>query len=347
MKYRSFCRQGRSRESCEDALLCLPEKGFFLVCDGVGEGAGAAASVIEVFSSLFRDATETSLGVDLLEEAFQRANSRLLAESLDKGSVRCAAVIALLLQRGSFNLAWVGDCRAYRMNAKASLQCLSRDHTRLQELLDRGVVDLGDVHGELQKSALTRCLGAKRDFSPEYLLREELGPEDRFLLCSDGVSDLLEEGDLKKVLSMEDGDSQIEVLEEKVEEGDDDAAAVVISLQAQDLPPGELESAELQEGIREALALSDESYGRKEGGDRALSKAGASPSIFEFIKRLPHRSRREKLSESLIFFSIMAFSLLTPQIFSALGKQLSSIGLSYWFLLALLIYFLLLRIRLR
>ena len=346
MKNASFCRQGKDRQTNEDALLCLPGKGLFLVCDGVGGGADSAKDVVDSFRDLYENASEGELdrGKALLEEAFKRANTKLLQRSVDEGASRCAAAVATIVRRGSFTVGWCGDCRAYRSSGR-KLEQLSKDHTRLQELVDRGVVTEADVDEELRKSALTKCLGAREETSVEFIEEQPVLAGSRLFLCTDGVSDILTEDALASVLKLDDVSSVTSDLKKKITDGADDAAAIIVSFDKQDTDPKIVRSV-VEEGFDAVQKDAGDLLGTSLNKDN-LPVRRQSTSIVSFVRSLPSKPRKELILEVALLSGVTGFCLRIPQILELVGQRLAEVGLGYWAVLAIVVYLLILRIRLR
>jgi len=340
VKSSSFCRQGAGRESNEDALLALPGKGVFLVCDGVGSGADAACDVVETFRRFFEEASPDELdrGPKFLEEAFRRANQLLLKRSFDEGAARCAAAVALLVRRGAWVVGWCGDCRAYVGTAEQ----LTRDHTRLQELVDRGVVVESEVDAALRKSALTKCLGSREELALEFTSERAVEPGQRVLLCSDGISDVLGKEAIASVLKVGSVEEVIEQLRTAVVGGNDDAAAVCVTFEEADCAAG-VSRRVLDEDL---AAVRQASTGRA-SGDGAISVKRPQQTLIEFLRSMPHLSRQQLLKEAALLGGLTLVCLLVPQILELVGRRLEQVGFEVWAILAVLAYLVVLRLRLR
>jgi serine/threonine protein phosphatase PrpC len=105
---------------------------------------------------------------------------------------------ALLIRDGRVALLHVGDSRCYRLRGN-SFEQLTHDHTVLQELLDSGTISMSDAAEHPQRSMLTQVLMGEGTVSP-VLMVYEVNSKDRFLLCSDGLSSVLTEKEIKSLL---------------------------------------------------------------------------------------------------------------------------------------------------
>lgn len=197
--------RGRVRSRNEDALGFDAARGWAVLADGVGghPGGDVAARVV-VDAVLARLATDAANADDpaLVEQALRRAvhdaHLGLLREGrrLPLLAGMGSTVVAAVFLAHEVVCAHVGDSRLYRF-AGGRLQRLTRDHSLLQERLDAGldVAGAGPLAG-----VLTRGLGAGLAVVPE-LGRHPALPGDRFLLCSDGLTDMVADAELGQVLA--------------------------------------------------------------------------------------------------------------------------------------------------
>jgi serine/threonine protein phosphatase PrpC len=188
---------GLRREHNEDTYYADPDLGLWLVADGMG-----GHEFGEVASALARDAVvrEVKAGKPL-NEAIRSADeeiirqSRRRAESLPMGTT----MVALRVNGNKFELAWVGDSRAYLWNGK--LQQLSSDHSYVQELIDQGAITAEQARTHPHRNVVTQALGVT---DPENLKVEtiagELRPGVQILLCSDGLTEEVDDATIGSLL---------------------------------------------------------------------------------------------------------------------------------------------------
>lgn len=188
---------GLRRTRNEDTYYADPALGLFLVADGMGGHQHG-----EVASALARDAVvERVSHGDGLIDAVRAAASRLESharqsqDALPMGTT----LAALHLLDDGYELAWVGDSRIYRMDAE--LRQVSNDHSLVQELVNAGQLDPELASRHPQRNVLTQALGIT---AAEQLhvgfARGDLIPGTRFLLCTDGLTEDLDEADLERTL---------------------------------------------------------------------------------------------------------------------------------------------------
>jgi len=207
---------GRVREHNEDAIAWDPEIGLFVLADGMGGyNAGEVASGIAVktIMNLVREAyaVQDLSGHDktsglsrpaiILRDAIARANK--IIHQTSKTQEQCegmgTTVVAGLLYDSKVIIAHVGDSRMYRLRADRFEQ-VTLDHSLLQELVDRGFYTPEEAQRVTNKNYVTRALGVEPTVEVE--IREEpVHRGDCLVLCSDGLTDMVEDEDIHLTIS--------------------------------------------------------------------------------------------------------------------------------------------------
>lgn len=182
---------GLRRTRNEDTCHADPATGLFLVADGLGghhHGALAAA--------LARDSIVADIGHgDSVEQAIRKADSILIEhpEHCANGHPMGTTIALLRLREDGFEAAWVGDSRIYRMQDHR-LQRLSHDHSAVQLQVDMGMIDEDQARHDPHRNVVTQALGVT---APQDLrigmLRDQLNGTTCFLLCSDGLTEELDD----------------------------------------------------------------------------------------------------------------------------------------------------------
>ena len=205
--YRTAARTdaGRVRKINEDAVLCRPEAGLWAVADGMGGhafGDWASQQVIQALSA--PQAADSDGLAGEVRKRMMEANAALVARGQSQTPPRTvgSTVVALLLDGSRFACLWAGDSRGYRLR-KGVLKQLTRDHTLVQQLADRGLIAQEDVAGHPDGHVVTRAIGASAGAELDAA-HGDLRDGDVFLLCSDGLSRLLSEEELASGLANED-----------------------------------------------------------------------------------------------------------------------------------------------
>jgi serine/threonine protein phosphatase PrpC len=182
---------GKVRTTNEDAMIVDPARGLYVVFDGMG-GANAG----DIASQTARDALQDFVakrrsGMEpraLLEAAIQHACRTVFdaaQESREHHGMGTTVVACLVVDGKRALVAHVGDSRCYLLRG-GRLQAVTRDHTIVEELVDRGLLSAEEADRHPYKNVLSRNLGAKPETRVD-LLDLELKPGDRLLLCSDGL----------------------------------------------------------------------------------------------------------------------------------------------------------------
>lgn len=204
---------GCVRSNNEDAVLGHAELGLAVLADGMG---GYAAG--EVASRLAVDEIEAELVPALrllgqqgrpvpaaalhddLHAAARRANAAIAARARrDAGCDGMGATLVMaVLQPGRISVAHLGDSRAYRWRA-GRLEQLTRDHCWMDEQIAQDKLSIDALLGQRCENIVTRALGVEDDIALE-VHDHEAQEEDVFLLCSDGLSDMLEAPHIAAVL---------------------------------------------------------------------------------------------------------------------------------------------------
>lgn len=199
---------GRVRAHNEDAFVIDAQRGVFLVADGMGgHAAGEVASAIatEAVGSALRMAVDAGLSPEgfqhLLPETFHGAHHSILNYSLAKPETRgmgTTLTALVLFDDGSFRLGHIGDSRCYVLR-DGELTQLSRDHTWVQREVDAGRLTEVGARRHRLSHVLTRALGADSLDLPDVYSGTVL-PGDVALLCSDGLTGMLTDRMLRRIL---------------------------------------------------------------------------------------------------------------------------------------------------
>jgi PPM family protein phosphatase len=196
--------RGLRRPNNEDAFLVKPEFGFCLVADGMG-GAAAGELASQIFSETTLEVFSTSDlsnsdPVHLVQQSFILANARILKhtdEIPEHKGMGCTSEL-MAFSGDKFILGHMGDSRTYRLK-NGQLKQLSQDHSLVQEQLNKGLITPEEARKHTMKNVILRAVGV--DETPALdLVRGNLSVGDLFLLCSDGLTDMVEDADISTVL---------------------------------------------------------------------------------------------------------------------------------------------------
>lgn len=227
--------QGLRRKKNEDTILINETKGFCLVADGIGgTAAGDLASQLfaETANNCFLTPPYTDeMSYRLVQEVFLTANNRILKhaqENPDCMGMGCTAELLVLVDN-KFILGHIGDSRTYRLR-KGELKQLTTDHTLVQEQFDQGMITKEEASHHSFKNVILRAVGIKNNPALD-LLRGNIFPGDLFLLCSDGLTDMVNDQEIKDhMLSRTNLKDKVEHLIQKANEnGGKDNISVVMA----------------------------------------------------------------------------------------------------------------------
>ncbi len=186
---------GLRRASNEDRLLVRPECGLWAVADGMGghhDGGEAADKLLDALDAPLACAT----GYQRLKELtgrIEHANAVMFGQTQGR-TVSGATLVALLIHETHYACVWAGDSRAYVLRDER-LGLISRDHSVVQELVDKGVLNDAERKTHPLGHVVTRAVGVQ----PELVLEQRfasLQPNDVLLLCSDGLTGCLSDAEI-------------------------------------------------------------------------------------------------------------------------------------------------------
>ena len=196
---------GRVRDSNEDSVFTQPESGVFVVADGMGgHAAGEVASAIAsrtIGDSACRRCGSIEALSEQLVGAFLEAGreiARQAEEDPSRSGMGTTATVLRLRRDGQFLIAHIGDSRAY-LSRDGQLTRVTRDHSWVQEQIDRGLLAPEKAAGHPQSNIITRALGTDPSPTPD-LYPGALKSGDVFLLATDGLTDMLTEAEIARLL---------------------------------------------------------------------------------------------------------------------------------------------------
>lgn len=221
---------GMKRSGNEDAYVIAEEYGLYVVCDGMGghaSGEVASAMTTEEVVTFFRDreAGDTSLPYDteegasdperILSNAIQHANDKVYVSGMKDPKLEgMGTTIVSVLDNGeNLVLGHVGDSRIYRFRG-GTLEQLTRDHSLLNHKIDMGELRTQeDIKGFKHGNIIVRAIGLKDYVRPEAQTVDRASG-DILLMCSDGLSDLVDDWAIENVLeaNQEDLDEAARIL---------------------------------------------------------------------------------------------------------------------------------------
>ncbi|HRE13881.1 MAG TPA: Stp1/IreP family PP2C-type Ser/Thr phosphatase [Usitatibacteraceae bacterium] len=211
----SLTDPGRVRDHNEDCIESRPELGLYVLADGMG-GYNAGEVASGMATSLIADGLAESwnprdverlpreeakaLAERLVREQIARANSAIFTTS--QNNPECAGMgttlVVCLFYDDFVSVAHIGDSRLYRLRGE-TLEQVTRDHSLLQEQLDSGLITPEEAKLSQNKNLVTKALGIDPSVEPE-VHAYETAPDDLYLLCSDGLNDMVEDEEIRLTL---------------------------------------------------------------------------------------------------------------------------------------------------
>jgi len=234
MRFESVSRTdvGLKRKINEDSVLAAPERALWAVADGMGghdAGEVASAMVVEALQALppSNDLDET---VSAAVEALEGVNQELIRLARTQSSDRTigTTIVGLAIADGAYRCFWAGDSRAYRLR-DGQIARISRDHSLVQDLIDAGMLTPDEAERHENANVITRAVGVAEDIRVEVVSGDVL-PGDHFVLASDGLTRVINDGELAAELMRNPPDRAADVLIETVlRRGAPDNVSLVIA----------------------------------------------------------------------------------------------------------------------
>jgi protein phosphatase len=206
---------GAKRQTNQDYIFCsmqpvgsLPN--LFIVADGMGgHKAGDLASryTVEEFLRSVRESGAEN-PISIIEDAVRTANLALIdksKESIDYEGMGTTLVVATFIDR-SLYIANVGDSRLYIINNE--IQQITRDHSLVEEMISLGEIDRKNARTHEKKNIITRAIGVDTEVVADFF-EVEYSKGDIILMCSDGLSNMIEDSDIKAIVN--DGNDLLEI----------------------------------------------------------------------------------------------------------------------------------------
>ena len=191
--------QGKVRDNNEDYLAFDARLGIAVLADGMGglrAGEVASETAVEAVMQHLAEHSERLVCdevADALREALALANQRVfaLAESRREFSGMGTTVVVGALSDGRFTAAHVGDSRAYRFR-NGELARLTADHSLVQQLVEQGILSAAEARRAPNRNIVTRAVGIEFDVECDLIAVDAIA-NDLFLLCSDGLTDMIDD----------------------------------------------------------------------------------------------------------------------------------------------------------
>ncbi len=236
---------GMVRDHNEDALTLSPDNGLAVLADGMGghlAGEVASAMAVEIITHNIVEALNDASGKGtsardhrsedaIVMDAIQQANAAIYeaARSRTECSGMGTTVVVALFHENKVCIAHVGDSRLYRYRDE-HLEQLTEDHSMVQELLRRGLLSPEEARTSVNKNLVTRALGVEPLVQID-VAQQMVHKGDLYLLCSDGLSDVLPDSDVELLLRTFGGnldDAARQIVTEVNSKGGPDNVSVIL-----------------------------------------------------------------------------------------------------------------------
>jgi protein phosphatase len=198
---------GLIRPNNEDTFVVNTKSNYCLVADGMG-GAAAGETASQIFAQtaeeIFAESTPQSESevMACVQKTFQRANDRILSHVVkypEHQGMGCTAELLAFTNYG-FVIGHMGDSRTYRFRNQG-LKQLTKDHSLVQDQIDQGLITRDQARTHSMRNVILRAVGVRP--SPALdTLRGPVYEGDLFMLCSDGLTDLIDDSKISEVLCL-------------------------------------------------------------------------------------------------------------------------------------------------
>ena len=191
---------GRKRRRNEDAYVCEPP--LFAIADGMG-GAQAGEVASRLAAAALKESDARTLGgeeriSDLIQEANRRVYDRSITDPNTSGMG--TTITVALVEDGNVAFGHVGDSRAYLIR-EGRMEQVTEDHSLVNELMKSGKLSREEAETHPQRSVITRALGTDPDVDADtFTIEAKSG--DVFLLCSDGLTDMVGEREILELVEL-------------------------------------------------------------------------------------------------------------------------------------------------
>lgn len=264
---------GKKRTGNEDAFVVDADLGMFVVCDGMGghaSGEVASAMTTEEIHVFFRNRYDgekslpykgepgATMGELVVSNAIQHANDKVYIAGMRDSKLEGmgTTVVAVSEHDDKLIVTHVGDSRIYRYR-QGALEQVTRDHSLLNHKIDLGELKTEEeINGFKHGNVIVRAIGLKDYVRPETAIHERF-PGDIYLLCSDGLSDMVDDWSIENILDahQDDLDEACRILVRMANDrgGKDNITCVLVRVddEFEELETMETEGLEMDVGLRE------------------------------------------------------------------------------------------------
>ena len=194
---------GSVREVNEDSILSRAENGLWVVADGMGgyeAGDLASGMLVDALNGISLE-SNISANINSIEETVNDVNKKIIEHSEKEfgGRVFGSTIVVAFFHDSFGSVLWAGDSRLYRLRSNI-LTRLTKDHSQLQEMLDSNLLLPEEIENYPDQNVITRAVGAEKDLMLDFQVFE-IEEDDKFLLCSDGLYNSINENQIQYILN--------------------------------------------------------------------------------------------------------------------------------------------------
>ena len=203
-----------------------------VLADGMGghfSGGEASRMAVEVMGETYFKTAENA--VNALKAAFVAANNEVFARVGDgKNGVAGTTLTAVAIFPGEFIIAHAGDSRVY-IARPGRMDQLTKDHSLVGEMMHKGLLGREEARNHPRRNIITRAVGLRENVEPDIEGPLPFRPGDRILICSDGLSSMLSDGEIAAILLSKDPAAACKALVDMAnEKGGDDNTTVIVAM---------------------------------------------------------------------------------------------------------------------
>ncbi len=214
MRAAAWTDPGRVRPSNEDSVFADPKTGLLIVADGMGgHAAGEVASGLAIQSitsflqdGLTQDELPPGTALGLMGQAIEQANLAIRARAAEDPTLRGmgTTIVLAICRSQAIWLAHVGDSRAYLIH-DGEIRQVTQDHSLVAQMVSAGEITAGEARRHHLRNLITRSLGAPGNSQPDLQTLPWLSG-DHLLMCSDGLTSMVEDGEIAQVVRASGGE---------------------------------------------------------------------------------------------------------------------------------------------
>lgn len=224
--------KGLRRESNQDSFLINPDLGLFVVADGMGGHSGgevASSLAVKTVEEFVSEQGENMDPRKLVQKAYEEASHKIFdhAQKVEPNLMGMGTTMVVLYCReGKLYIGNVGDSRAYLFR-HPNLWQVTEDHSLVNEQLRAGILTEQQAENFYGRNVITRSVGYEREVEPDIYERK-LEDGDSFLVCSDGLSGLVDDKGISEIMSRHKPEGVVDAcVERALANGGDDNVTVL------------------------------------------------------------------------------------------------------------------------